>query len=154
MEAGVDGIPCQAWKKGILCTHTQKKNSIWTSVLQQWAAISFFVLLCIVEKHILGCRVRSIKPARCECGVKLGESIRGSLSQSIYLFIYLIWSTPPSSQQEAIMKGGKNRNKNGENWGIGGKILQYYIYVQVWKKIVSMCKLFLFEKVWNVPGRR
>ena len=53
-----------------------------------------------------------------------------------YLFIYLfIWSTPPSSQQKAIIKGGK---KIGKEWErieeLNETFLQYYIYVQVWEK--------------------
>ena len=52
--------------------------------------------------------------------------------QFIYLFI---WSTPPSSQQKAIIKGGK---KIGKEWErieeLNETFLQYYIYVQVWEK--------------------
>ena len=69
------------------------------------------------------------------------------------LFIYLfIWSTPPSSQQKAIIKGGK---KIGKEWErieeLNETFLQYYIYVQVWeKKLKSMCTLLMLKKVCNV----
>ena len=50
-----------------------------------------------------------------------------------FIFIYLfICSTPPSSQQKAIIKGGK---KIGNEWErieeLNETFLQYYIYVQV-----------------------
>ena len=55
------------------------------------------------------------------------------------VFIYLfIWSTPSSSQQKAIIQGGKKIGKEQERIEeLDETFLQYYIYVQVWEKILK-----------------
>ena len=75
------------------------------------------------------------------------------------LFIYLfIWSTPPRSQQKAIIKGGEKVAKEWERIEeLEETFLQYYIYVRVWEKIIiikACAHCYWSKKFGNVPGRR
>ena len=76
--------------------------------------------------RVVNVRTPLINSAVANCGSLL------RLLQIIHLFIC---STPPSSQQKAIIKGGK---KIGKEWErieeLEETFLQCYIYVRVWEK--------------------
>ena len=61
-----------------------------------------------------------------------------TIGSFLFYFFLFIWSTPPSSQQKAIIKGGK---KIGKEWErieeLDETFLQYYIYVRIWDKILK-----------------
>ena len=76
--------------------------------------------------------------------------------QNLYLFIYFIylfiWSTPPSSQQKAIIKGGK---KIGEEWErieeLNETFLQYYRKRGSASYIVREWLLWVVERERETP---